>query len=86
MDRDGESNNGDDHRPPQCFIVMKGIELMTAVSGMCCLKKLSVHTREHVQTKSRRNKVAHAYHIRTTRGKYSICWSDETCRPTCANF
>lgn len=77
MDRDGESNNGDDHRPPRCFIVMKGIELMTAVSGKPYLQKLSVHTRKRVKTKSRRNEVTHVDHIRARAGKFSICWSDD---------
>lgn len=44
---------------------------MTAVSGKCYQKKLSVHAREHVPSKLWRNEVAHVYHIRTNRGKYS---------------
>lgn len=57
----------------QCFIIMKGIELMAALSGEHYLKKSSVHAQKRLKSKSGRNEVSHVYLTGTNRGKYSLC-------------
>lgn len=63
----------------QCFIIMKGIELMAALSGERYLKKSSVYAQKRLKSESGRNEVSHVYLTGTNRKIFTLP-SDDACK------